>query len=75
MRHQTISDRIAETYKISNQMLGYLEKQIILDYHLRGEQSQFEEDHEDLKKKAQSMFGLELYYELGGMSKPLTEAG
>ena len=33
-----------------------------------------EEDHEDLKKKAQSMFGLELYYELGGMSKPPTEA-
>ena len=57
MRHKTISDRIAETYKISNQMLGYLEKQIILDYHLRGEQSLFEEDHEDLTKKAQSMFG------------------
>ena len=57
MRHQTISDRIAETYKISNQMLGYLEKQIILDYHLRGEQGKFEEDHEDLKKKAQYMFG------------------
>ena len=57
MRHQTISDRIAETYKISNQVLGYLEKQIILDYHLRGEQGQFVEDHEDLKKKAQSMFG------------------
>ena len=55
-------------------MLGYLEKQIILDYHLRGEQAQFEVDHEDLKEKAQTMFGLELYYELGARIGPVQEA-
>jgi hypothetical protein len=37
-RHQTLSDKIEATYRIGNQMLDYLEKQIILDYHLRGEQ-------------------------------------
>ena len=36
-RHRTLSDKIEETYRIGNLMLDYLEKQIILDYHLRGE--------------------------------------
>jgi uncharacterized membrane protein YwzB len=35
-RHQTLADTIEATYKIGNFMLDYLEKQIILDYHLRG---------------------------------------
>ena len=35
-RHKTITDRINETYRIGNQMMDYLEKQIILDYHFRG---------------------------------------
>ena len=36
-RHKTLSDEIEATYKIGNFMLDYLEKQMILDYHLRGE--------------------------------------
>jgi hypothetical protein len=38
MRHSTITGRIDETYKIGNTMLDYLEKQMILSYHFRGEQ-------------------------------------
>ncbi len=37
-RHTTLSDKIEQTYTIGREMLDYLEKQIILDYHLRGEQ-------------------------------------
>jgi hypothetical protein len=36
-RHSTITDRIMSTYKVGNQLLDYLEKQIILDFHFRGE--------------------------------------
>jgi len=36
-RHKTLSDKIEHTYTVGNLMLDYLEKQIILDYHLRGE--------------------------------------
>ena len=41
-RHRTISERINETYRIGKQMLDYLEKQVILDHHFRGEQDIFE---------------------------------
>ena len=51
-RHSTIANRIEETYNIGNKMLEYLEKQIILDFHLRGDQDQFEEQYPDLKQKA-----------------------
>ena len=37
-RHRTITDRIHEAYNIGNKMLDYLENQIILDHHFRGEQ-------------------------------------
>ena len=36
-RHKTLSNKIEHTYRIGNLMLDFLEKQIILDYHLRGE--------------------------------------
>ncbi len=36
-RHKTLSDKIEQTYRVGNLMLDYLEKQIIIDYHLRGE--------------------------------------
>lgn len=36
-RHRTITDSISETYKTGNAMLDFLENQIILDYHFRGE--------------------------------------
>lgn len=47
-RHKTLSDRIDQTYRLGNVMLNYLEKQIILDYHLRGEQAELEKDHPEL---------------------------
>ena len=37
-RHKTITDKINETYRVGKQMVDYLEKQVILDYHFRGEQ-------------------------------------
>ena len=63
-RHQTLSDKINETYKIGNFMLDYLEKQIIIDYHLRGEQTELEKEHPDLAEKAKKYRGCEFYYEL-----------
>ena len=36
-RHSTITERIEETYNIGKTMLDYLEKQMILSYHFRGE--------------------------------------
>lgn len=36
-RHSTITQRINETYKVGNKMVAYLERQVILDYHFRGE--------------------------------------
>lgn len=37
-RHRAIKASINETYRIGNRLLDYLEKQIIIDHHLRGEQ-------------------------------------
>jgi hypothetical protein len=45
-------------------MLDYLEKQMILDYHLRGEQNLLEEEHKELAAKAKDYLGLSLYFEL-----------
>jgi hypothetical protein len=43
-------------------MLDYLEKQMILDYHLRGEQQELETEHSELAVKAKKYLGFELYY-------------
>ena len=51
-RHKTLSDKIEHTYRIGNLMLDYLEKQIILDYHLRGEQADLEKEHPELAEIA-----------------------
>lgn len=72
MRHSTITERINETYKISNRMLDYLEKQIILDYHFRGEQEVFEQEQPELKDKALKLMGVQLYHELGSYEGPVT---
>ena len=45
-------------------MLDYLEKQIILDYHLRGEQDHLEKNHHELAEYAKKYLGHELYSEL-----------
>ena len=54
-------------------MLDYMEKQIILDYHLRGEQAQLEKDHPELAELGKKYLGFELYYELSSLAggKPL----
>ena len=73
MRHSTITERINETHKISNHMLNYLEKQIIIDYHFRGEQEIFEEKQANLKEKAYKLLGIQFYHELGSFEGPVTE--
>lgn len=52
-------------------MLDYLEKQIIIDYHLRGEQAELEKEHPEVAEKAKKYLGFEMYYELSGKNKPL----
>lgn len=63
-RHKTLSSKIEQTYRIGNLMRDYLEKQIILDYHLRGEQQELEKEHAELAEQAKKFLGYELYYEL-----------
>ncbi len=73
-RHSTITEKINETYKIGNQMMDYLEKQIILDHHFRGEQDQFEQEYERLKAKAIKLLGHDTYYACSPLTgSPLTE--
>lgn len=73
-RHKTITDRINETYRIGAKMINYLEKQIILDYHLRGEQDLFEQEYEHLKQKAEKMLGYPTYFALSSLTgTPVTE--
>lgn len=62
-RHKTLSDKIEDTYRVGNMMLDYLEKQIILDYHLRGEQDELEKEHPELAETAKKYLGFELYYD------------
>lgn len=63
-RHTTIKNSINDTYRIGNQLLDYVEKQMIIDYHLRGEQSRLEEEFPDIAKKAKKFLGYETYFEL-----------
>lgn len=49
-------------------MTEFLEKQIIIDFHLRGEQDIFEQEYPHLKKKAEKLLGYEFYFKLS----PLT---
>lgn len=74
-RHKTLSDKIEQTYRVGNLMLDYLEKQLILDYHLRGEQGELEKEHPELAEKAKKYLGFELYYELSSQEqgKPIPE--
>jgi len=36
-RHASITKLIDDTYLISNKLLDFIEKEIVIDYHLRGE--------------------------------------
>lgn len=63
-RHATIKKNIAETYRIGNRLLDFLEKQVIIDYHLRGESEKLTADFPDLAEKAKKFLGYELYTDL-----------
>lgn len=68
-----MSDKIQVTYKVGNKMMDYLEKQIIIDYHLRGEQDVLRELYPSLDKQAKKIFGYEDYYEFSTLTGPMTE--
>lgn len=54
-------------------MMEFVENQIILDYHFRGEQDVFEKEFPHLKIKAETLFGYENYYTLSTfIGKPLS---
>ena len=63
-RHATITQSIEETYRIGNKLLDFLEKQMIIDYHLRGEQQKLIEQFPTLEAKAKKFLGYELFFEL-----------
>lgn len=63
-RYTTMSDKIEHIYNKGNKMQDYLQKQIILDYHLRGDQSELEKEHPELAEMAKKYLGQQLYYEL-----------
>mmetsp|Transcript_22003 Transcript_22003/g.34162 ORF Transcript_22003/g.34162 Transcript_22003/m.34162 type:complete len:141 (+) Transcript_22003:1750-2172(+) len=63
-RHTIISTDINETFKIGNRLLSFLEKQIIIDYLLRGELEKMEADFPHLKESALKFLGYETYCEL-----------
>ena len=63
-RHSTITASINDTYRIGNKLLEYVEKQVIIDYHLRGEQAKMEKDHPKLIEKAKKFLGMQLYFDL-----------
>ena len=73
-RHSTIEKRISETYLVGKKMVEYLQKQVILDFHLRGDQDQFVEQYPELKQKAMKLLGYDFYFELSALvGTPLTE--
>jgi hypothetical protein len=49
---------------VSDKLRDYLEKQIILDFHFRGEQDVFEAEYSYLVDKAVSFIGPSFYFEL-----------
>ena len=57
-RHSTITESINDAYRIGNQLLDYVEKQVIIDYHLKGQQAKMEKDHPKLVKKAKKWMGM-----------------
>ena len=63
-RHATINESITSTYRIGNQLQSFIEKQIIIDYHIMGKQEKLETDYPHLIKKAKKFLGFESYFEL-----------
>ena len=63
-RHTTITDSIADAYRIGNQLLDYVEKQVIIDYHLKGNQAKMEKEQPKMAAKAKKWFGMQMYFDL-----------
>ena len=63
-RHTTITESINDTYRIGNKLLDFVEKQVIIDFHLRGEQAKMETQYPKLIKKAQKFLGMQAYFDL-----------
>ena len=57
-RHTTITDSINDTYRIGNKLLDYVEKQVIIDFHLKGKQAYMEEKYPKLTEKAKKFLGM-----------------
>lgn len=55
-------------------MQDYLQKQIILDFHFRGEQDTLEEKFPELKETARELLGYDNYYNLASMAGNAPEA-
>ncbi len=63
-RHGTIKDEIDTSETIGLKLEDFLQNQIILDFHFRGEQDVFEAEYEQLIDKAERLLGAELYTQL-----------
>ena len=63
-RHATITADIEQTYRIGNRLLDFIEKQIIIDYHLKGEHDLLKEQFPHLEEKAKKFLGYETYFDL-----------
>ncbi len=44
--------------------MDFVEKLVILDYHLKGQQAELEAENPELAEKAKKYLGYELYYNL-----------
>lgn len=61
--------------QLGSKLDKYLEKQIILDFHFRGEQDVFEAEYSYLIEKAQALLGEELYFKLSEcVGEPLIDS-
>ena len=63
-RHSTITASINDAYRIGNKLLDFVEKQVIIDYHLRGQQAKMVENYPHLEKKAQKFLGMQAYFDM-----------
>ena len=73
MRHNALSEKIFNTYKIGNRILDLIEKQIIVDYHLRGQQQALFEENPKLEKVAKKLLGYEDFYAFASAPEGVTK--
>jgi hypothetical protein len=73
LRHNALSEKIMNTYKIGNKILDFIEKQIIVDYHLRGEQQELFAENPKLEKVAKRLLGYEDFYAFASAPKGIAK--